>query len=287
LSDVVLMTGMSGAGRSTAAAALEDAGWYVIDNMPPSLLSEVAGLVASPASPNHRVALVLGRGGGADASAALPAADSLEAAGHRVRMVYLDAPDEVLVRRYEGTRRRHPVAAGNVEDAIREERRLLAPLRDRADLVLDTGELNVNQLRSRVMELFSESASAGNASGMQTSVVSFGFKNGLPLDADLVFDCRFLPNPHWVEDLRPRSGLDAQVRDFVLSQPSTRSFLDRLTDLLELLLPGFVAEGKSYLTIAMGCTGGRHRSVVLAEELARILAGVGARPTVFHRDVDR
>jgi len=282
LADYALITGLSGAGRSTAAAALEDAGWYVIDNMPSSLLTEVADVVGRPGSGQDRVALVIGRGGG-QIEQALPAIDELRARGHRVRVVYLDAPQDILVRRFEGTRRRHPIAGANVEEAIVDERRLLEPIRDRADVVVDTGQLNVNQLRVRVLELFADESDTA----MCTSVVSFGYKHGVPLDADLVFDCRFLPNPHWIETLNPLSGLDEPVREFVLSQEATGPFLDRVVELVTMLLPAYMAEGKSYLTIAMGCTGGRHRSVVLAEELARRLQDGGTAPSVFHRDVDR
>ncbi|MGH9017106.1 MAG: RNase adapter RapZ, partial [Acidimicrobiales bacterium] len=256
--------------------------WYVIDNMPSSLLTEVADVVGRPGSGQDRVALVIGRGGG-QIEQALPAIDKLRARGHRVRVVYLDAPRDVLVRRFEGTRRRHPIAGANVEEAIADERELLEPIRDRADVVVDTGELNVNQLRIRILELFAEGADPA----MCTSVMSFGYKNGVPLDADLVFDCRFLPNPHWVEALQPLSGLDRPVHDFVLAQEATGPFLDKVVDLVSSLLPAYVGEGKSYLTIAMGCTGGRHRSVALAEELAGRLTDGGAAPSVFHRDVDR
>jgi len=283
VSDYLLITGMSGAGRSTAAAALEDAGWYVIDNMPPSLLSEVADVVGRPGSTQERVALVIGRGGGARVDEALPAIDDLRARGHRVRLVYLDAPQDVLVRRFEGTRRRHPIPERQVAEAIADERRLLEPIRERADVVVDTAELNVNQLRQRVTDLFGDDFEPG----MRTSVVSFGYKHGLPLDADLVFDCRFLPNPHWVEALRPLSGLDAPVRDFVMGQEATPSFLDRVDDLVGTLLPAFVDEGKSYLTIALGCTGGRHRSVALAEELGQRLRARGSEAVVIHRDIAR
>jgi RNase adapter protein RapZ len=281
VSDFLLITGMSGAGRSTAADALEDSGWYVIDNMPPSLLAEIGDAVGAPGLDQDRVALVVGRGG-AQVDEVLPAVLHLEAQGHRVRVVYFDAPDHVLVRRFEGTRRRHPFGGTNVEEAIADERKQLGAIRDRADMILDTGELNVNQLRNRVIEMLG----LGDQQ-MNTAVVSFGYKHGVPLDADIVLDCRFLPNPHWREDLRPLSGLDAPVREYVLTQPATIMLLDRLDSLWDLLLPGYKAEGKSYLTIALGCTGGRHRSVVLAEEVARRLALVGAEPSVFHRDVDR
>ena len=264
MSEYLLVTGMSGAGRSTTAAALEDAGWYVIDNMPPSLLSEVANVVGREGSGLERVALVTGRGGGAQIDEALPAIDALSARGEGVSVVFLDAPDDVLVKRFEGTRRRHPIAGANVEEAIADERRQLQGIRDRADVLLDTGQLNVNQLRRRVLDLFGDASE----SPMRTSVVSFGYKHGVPLDADLVFDTRFLPNPNWVEELRPKTGLDEQVRDFVLLQETAGEFLDRVESLLGMLLPAYTAEGKSYLTIAIGCTGGQHRSVYVSEQLA-------------------
>ncbi len=280
--EYLVIAGMSGAGRSTAAAALEDAGWYVIDNMPPSLLGQVDGALGREGASHDRVAVVMGRGGGGQVAEILPAMDTLTGQGHRVRVLYLDAPQDVLVRRYEGTRRRHPIGGAGVEEAIADERRLLEPIRARADVVLDTGNLNVNQLRTRVLNLFGE-----DGEGLKTSLVSFGYSHGLPLDADLVLDIRFLPNPHWVDELRPYSGLDQPVRDFVLGQKETEDFLDRVEELLATLIPAFVAEGKSYLTIALGCTGGRHRSVALAEELARRLGRHGVKPSVSHRDVDR
>jgi RNase adapter protein RapZ len=283
MSDYLVVTGMSGAGRSTAAATLEDIGWFVIDNMPSALISKVSELVDGSRSDMKRVAFVVGRGGG-DLGDVLPAVDTLVAARNRVRILFLDAADDVLIRRFEGTRRRHPQAARGVIDSIADERLLLKELRDRADLVIDTGDLNTNQLRTRLMEVFGHD---GPGSTMRTSVLSFGFKHGVPLDVDLMFDCRFLPNPYWNEPLRGLSGLDDEVRDFVLGRPETAEFLDKLDDLLAMLIPAYVSEGKSYLTIAMGCTGGRHRSVVLAEELSRRLAGYGTVAAVFHRDVDR
>jgi len=283
MSEYVVIAGMSGAGRSTASAALEDAGWYVIDNMPAALLTHVAEALSGAGEHQERVALVIGRGGGAQTEEVLPAIDQLRLTGHSVAILFLDAPEDVLVRRFEGTRRRHPIGAAKVHEAIADERLLLEPIRAAADVVVDTGMLNVHQLRARVLELFGDRSDAT----MRTSVVSFGYKHGLPLDTDLVFDCRFLPNPHWIDELRPMSGLDAPVRDYVLSQPETGLFLDRVEGLLVPLLPAYSAEGKSYLTVAMGCTGGRHRSVVLAEELAARLANAGTAVSVFHRDVDR
>ena len=285
MSDFLFVTGMSGAGRSTAAAALEDLGWFVIDNLPPELITKVADLVERPGSEHDRVALVVGRGGGDEYLEDVgPMLARLRKTGHDVRVLFLDATDEVLVRRFEGTRRRHPLASRGVNESISDERRLLEPVRAEADVVIDTGELNTNQLRQRVIELFGDPARTAH---MQTSVVSFGYKHGIPLDVDIVLDCRFLPNPYWVDELRPLSGLDEPVRDYVLTQPETGAFLDKVGDLLEMLLPSFEHEGKSYLTIALGCTGGRHRSVALAEALAGRLAGAGLRASAFHRDIDR
>jgi UPF0042 nucleotide-binding protein len=283
MSEYLVVTGMSGAGRSTAGATLEDLGWFVIDNMPSALISKVSELVDGTGSEMERVAFVVGRGGG-DLEEVLPAVDALEAGRNRVRILFLDAADDVLIRRFEGTRRRHPQAARGVVDSIADERQLLSGLRDRADLVIDTGELNTNQLRVRLMEVFGGEVAA---STMQTSIVSFGFKHGVPLDVDLMFDCRFLPNPYWDETLRSHSGLEPEIRAFVLERPETSEFLDKLDELLSTLIPAYTREGKSYLTVAMGCTGGRHRSVVLAEELARRLSDHGVPTTVFHRDIDR
>jgi UPF0042 nucleotide-binding protein len=288
VSEFLVVTGMSGAGRSTAGATLEDLGWFVIDNLPATLIMKMAEMIDLPGSELERVALVIGRGGGStgvEYFEDLPAVlDSLRATRNRVRVLFLDATDDVLVRRYEGTRRRHPLASRGVEESIAEERRFLEPVRDRADLFIDTGDLNSNQLRTRILEAFGDE---GGAVHMQTSVVSFGYKHGIPLDVDVVFDCRFLPNPFWEEELRPYSGLDAAVREYVLGQPETQDFLEKVDELLTGILPSFVREGKSYLTIAMGCTGGRHRSVALAVALAERLSRHGHPVSVFHRDVDR
>jgi UPF0042 nucleotide-binding protein len=283
MSEYLVVTGMSGAGRSTAGATLEDIGWFVIDNMPSELISKVSELVDGSGAEMKRVAFVVGRGGG-DLDDVLPAVDALKAGHKRVRILFLDAADDVLIRRFEGTRRRHPQEARGVEESINEERKLLSDIRDRADLVVDSGELNVNQLRTRLMEVFSEEDAVGT---MRTSILSFGFKYGVPTDVDLMFDCRFLPNPYWDESLRPHSGLEEPVRDFVLSRPETAEFLEKLDGLLAMLVPAYIREGKSYLTVAMGCTGGRHRSVALAEELASRLDAHGMPTTVFHRDIER
>lgn len=284
MAEFCFVTGLSGAGRSTAAAALEDMGWFVIDNLPTALISKVAELVGHPGSETERVALVIGRDGSEQPGEIVPILTALKGARHRVRLLFLDAPDDVLVRRFEGTRRRHPLAASGVEASVADERKRLEVLRGVADVVVDTGELNTNQLRQRILELFGDGDGGG---AMQTTLVSFGFKHGLPLDVDIVFDCRFLPNPHWDESLRPLSGLDDAVRAFVLADAEAREFLSRVGSLLEFLVPAFEREGKSYLSVALGCTGGRHRSVALSEALAESVSESGLRVSVFHRDIDR
>ncbi|MGD0984034.1 MAG: RNase adapter RapZ [Acidimicrobiales bacterium] len=283
MAEYLILVGMSGAGRSTAAATFEDRGWFVIDNLPPALIGKVAELTSQAGAEYERVCLVSGRGGYEGIAELAPEIRRLRSTGARVRVVFLDAPDEVLVRRYEGTRRRHPVEADSVLSAIQQEREMLDALHDEADVVVETGNLNVHELRDRLIELVD---GVGSRAGMQTAVVSFGFKHGLPLDVDLVFDCRFLPNPHWVPALRTLSGLDTEVRDYVLDNEETQELLSRLDDLFALLLPAYVREGKSYLSIAIGCTGGRHRSVVLAEEIAERIRRRGYTPVVHHRDID-
>ncbi len=278
-----MITGLSGAGRSQAADILEDLGWFVIDNLPPALIPKVSELASSPGSDISRVVLVVGTGRYHDE--VLPALASLEHPGTRMRIVFFEASTDVLVRRYESTRRRHPLAGDrSLAEAIEAERELLQPVKEQADVVVDTSDFNVHQLRDRVLDLF---ADEHPEVGMQTTVTSFGYKHGLPLDTDLVIDCRFLPNPHWVEELRPLTGLDEPVRRYVLDQEISGAFLDELTSLLELLLPAYVNEGKSYLTLALGCTGGHHRSVAIAEEIAARLRDRGFEPKVSHRDIAR
>jgi UPF0042 nucleotide-binding protein len=279
--EFVVITGLSGAGRSQAANVLEDLGWFVIDNLPAALIDKVAELVRAPGTFDH-VALVAGARDVHELTAGL---SHLRSTAERVRVLFLEAADEVLVRRFEDTRRRHPFEEeGGLTAAISSERAALEPLKAEADVVVDTSNLNVHQLRARIEELFDTDETSP---GMQTTVVSFGYKHGLPLDVDLVFDCRFLPNPHWVDELRPLTGKNADVRNYVLRFPETGEFLDKLDGLLDLLLPAYVAEGKSYLSIAVGCTGGRHRSVVMAEEIARLLRNKGFEPRVKHRDMKR
>lgn len=286
MSEFVVITGLSGAGRSMAADHLEDLGWFVIDNLPPELVPKVVELAKTPRSSIERVALVVGTGAYQDE--VLPMLTWLRSSGAKVRILFLEASTDALVRRYGGTRRRHPLSSGgdkeNLVAAIERERGLLEEVKAEADVVVDTSDLNVHELRRRMRVLF---AADETGSDIQVTVLSFGYKHGLPLDADLVLDCRFLPNPHWVEELRPQTGLDGPVRDFVLGQPAAGLFLEHLNALFAQVLPAYVAEGKAYLTIAMGCTGGRHRSVAMAEEVAALLRRQGHTPSVLHRDVQK
>ncbi len=279
-----MITGLSGAGRSQAADILEDLGFFVIDNLPPELIPKVAELAQAPGTDIANVVLVVGTG--PYHSDVLPALTALRRQGLRLRIAFLEAGTDVLVRRYESTRRRHPLAGADrsLAQSIEFERELLQSVKAEADVVVDTSDLNVHQLRSRMLDLFSAEAPD---SGMQTTITSFGYKHGLPLDTDLVIDCRFLANPHWVDELRPLTGLDEPVRDYVLSQPLTTKFLASIEELLAMLLPAYVAEGKSYLTVAFGCTGGRHRSVAIAEAVSTALRDRGFELRVAHRDVDR
>lgn len=283
MSDYVVIAGLSGAGRSQAANDFEDLGWFVIDNLPPALMSKVSELADAPGSTIERVALVAGTGH--YDSELLENIAELRRSVPRLRILFLDCATRELVRRYEQTRRRHPLSTGDtLEDAIEAERSLLEPVRADADVVIDTTDLNVHQLRDRIRGAFGQPDSDV---GMQTAVRSFGFKHGIPIDADLVFDVRFMPNPHWVDELRPLTGLDGPVRDHVLEFDEVAAFLDKLTDLFDLVLPAYRREGKSYLSIAIGCTGGRHRSVAIAEELGRRIRELGTPVAVTHRDIDR
>ena len=280
---VLIITGMSGAGRSTASDTLEDLGWYVIDNLPPALIGPVAELAAAPGSSVTRLCLVTdvrGREFFADLQGAI---GELRSSGADVRIIFLEADDEVLVRRFEETRRRHPAdSGGGLLSGIANERRILSDLREQADLIVDTSEDTVHELRDQIIELLSGPTSVD----LQVTVMSFGFKRGTPREADLLFDVRFLPNPHWVDELRPLNGRDDAVRDYVFAQPMAGPFIERLEDLLDVTLPGYVSERKRYLTIAIGCTGGKHRSVAIAEHVAAHLADrTDISVRVEHRDL--
>jgi RNase adapter protein RapZ len=279
-----IITGLSGAGRSEAAHSLEDLGYFVVDNLPPSLLPKMAELTGRPGGP-ARFAIVVDARGGVFFSELSKALEELKRLDVDYRIVFLEASDEVLVNRYEATRRRHPLApAGRVLDGIRKERQMMAQLRGDADLVIDTSGLAPQTLRERVREAFSDMPAE---EALQVSVVSFGFKFGPPRDADVLLDVRFLPNPHWVDDLRPLPGTDRRVRDFVRAQADYAPFLERVEGMIGVALPGWIREGKLYLTVAIGCTGGHHRSVVMVEDLAAWFRGEGLPVLVAHRDVDR
>jgi UPF0042 nucleotide-binding protein len=283
--ELTVITGLSGAGRSEAAKAFEDMGWFVVDNLPPSLLGTMAELVTRSQGAVSRVAVVVDVRGRAFFSDLRAGLDELAAKGVARRILFLEASDDALVRRFEHVRRPHPLQGDDtLVKGIERERKLLTELRGEADLVVDTTDLNVHALRAKI-----ELSFAGDDEGpkLRATVVSFGFKYGLPVDADLVVDCRFLPNPHWDPALRPYNGKDAVIKEYVLGQRDAQPFLDRYTDLLALLIKGYVHEGKRYLTLAVGCTGGKHRSVVMAEELGTRLAGTGADVRVVHRDLGR
>jgi RNase adapter protein RapZ len=281
VADLLIVAGMSGAGRSTASATLEDLGWFVIDNVPAGLITRVSALADAASEDRRRLAVVIGRGGVGEVPELVSVIEDLRAEGTGIKVLFLDAADDVLIRRYEGTRRRHPMPAASVATAIAQEREALRELRGAADVLLETGDLTSNELRRRVAELFEATTGAPM---MRTAILSFGYKFGMPRDVDVVFDCRFLPNPHWVEELRELSGLEEPVRDFVLGNAETKRFVDEVVDMLTWQLPAFQREGKSYLTVAFGCTGGHHRSVAIAEEVAQRL---GEGITAQHRDVAR
>ena len=283
LPDLAIITGMSGAGRSTTANVLEDLGWFVVDNLPPALLPTLAELGGRSRGDVARMAAVVdvrSRAFFADLTAALA---QLAADGNDPRIIFLEASDDSLVRRHEAVRRPHPLQGdGRLVDGIAREREMLRDLRAEADIVLDTTDLNVHELGAKVLAAFDQ-----DEPGLHATVMSFGFKYGLPVDADLVVDCRFLPNPHWVPELRPLNGTDEPVRAYVMAQQGADEFLDTYERLLSIIGDGYQREGKRYATIAVGCTGGKHRSVAMTEELARRLAGHGVEASVVHRDLGR
>ncbi len=286
--ELIVVTGMSGAGRTTAANVLEDRGWYVIDNLPPQLLVAMADLLAKQGIENREsvpklaaVVDVRSREFFTDFREGL---DHLRDEGWRPTVIFMDATDEALVRRFESVRRPHPLqAGGRLLDGIQEEREALRDLRATADILIDTSGLNVHQLSSKVREF----VGGDDGPALRIAVMSFGFKYGIPLDADLVFDMRFLPNPFWNPQLRPHTGQEAIVADYVLAQPGAKEFLDRTLSLLEPMTAGYLREGRSYVTLAVGCTGGKHRSVAMAEALADRLNSRDVKSLVVHRDLGR
>lgn len=280
--ELVIITGLSGAGKTQAIHAFEDLGYFCVDNLPPTLIPKFAELCLQ--GTQQRVAVVVDIRGGAFFASTAQALAELDAMGVPYRIVFLEADDETLVRRFKETRRRHPLARdGGVLDAIAGERRLLEGLRGRAHRIIDTSGLTPHELRRTIFELF---GAAPGEPRLTVTVLTFGFKHGLPVEADLVFDVRFLPNPHYVPSLRDRSGRDPAVREYVLRWPVTREFLQRLQALLDFLVPHYVNEGRTQLTIAVGCTGGRHRSVVIGDEVARHLRERFPDVAVRHRDAE-
>jgi len=281
----VIITGLSGAGKSFAIKCFEDLGYFCVDNLPTTLFPTFGELCAHSSRAIRKIALGVDVREGEYLAHFMDALQALRGRGHRAEVLFLEAGDEALVRRYHETRRRHPLAGeGNVRDGIRAERHALAHLRDAADRIIDTSALTVHQLKDALIEAYGDHEARGS---LTVSLVSFGFKYGLPYDADLVFDVRFLPNPHFVEGLRALDGRDAAAANFVLGSDESRELLARLEDLLRFLLPLYRREGKAYLTVAIGCTGGRHRSVTLVESLRTFVESLGMAPIVRHRDLDR
>jgi UPF0042 nucleotide-binding protein len=282
--ELVVVTGMTGAGRSTAAKELEDLGYFVIDNLPPGLLKDVIRLVDESKGPAQPIAVVIDVRSGAffDSLAANLAHQS--ALGRHATLVFLEASDEVLVRRQEAARRPHPLQGdGRLLDGLQREREVLAGLRGDADLVIDTSGFNVHQLTDRIADEFGTPL----AVQLRVSVVSFGFKYGIPVDTDFMADMRFLPNPHWIPELRPRTGLDPEVADYVLAQPGAADFVDRWVELMVGVADGYLGQGKRFAQVAIGCTGGKHRSVTVAEEVVRRLQERGIEARAYHRDLGR
>jgi UPF0042 nucleotide-binding protein len=286
--ETVIVTGLSGAGRSTAAKCFEDLGFFVVDNLPPELIGTLVDLGSHSRGAITRLAVVMDVRSRAFSSDLRAVIRDLADRKMRPRVVFLDARNDVLVRRFENVRREHPLQGdGRLVDGINAERALLAGLRDEADLVIDTSDRSVHQLRGAIESSFTGDENQAAPPELRATVVSFGYKYGLPVDADLVVDVRFLPNPHWIPELRPLTGQDEPVRDYVLGQEGAAEFLDRYTDILQIIGAGYRRERKRYLTLAVGCTGGKHRSVAMSEQLAQRLNAMGVRTTVIHRDLGR
>src|SRR5258705_6870860 len=280
----VVITGLSGAGKSHAIKCFEDMGFFCVDNLPTTLIPTFADLVARSQRTIDRVALGVDVREGEYLTHLLDTLGELRGRGHTVEVLFLEASEEALVRRYRESRRKHPLSEGNVVDGIRAERKTLSTMREVADRIVDTSAITVHQLKDLLLETY---VAPRQRTGLAVSLVSFGFKHGVPFDADLVFAVRFLPNPHFVEKLRPLDGREPEVREFVMKHEESRELLRRIEDFLRFVLPAYQREGKAYLTIAVGCTGGRHRSVMLVEALSSFLTGLGLSPIVRHRDLDR
>ena len=284
--DILIISGLSGAGKSKAASYLEDMGFYIVDNMPAAMILKFAEFCAGGSGRYDRVALVYDVRTASSFAELFDVLDKLRAMEGACRMLFLEAEPEVIIKRYKETRRRHPLAdqTDSLEEAVRRERELMQPVRERADHIIDTSRTSTAQLRGELPRLFGDPEEKG---GMTVSVTSFGFKYGLPLDADLVFDVRFMPNPFYIEELRPQTGLDQAVSDYVFSFQQTQGYLKRLEELLAFSLPLYAEEGKTSLVIAVGCTGGHHRSVAVTHALAEFISGQGYQVSENHRDMNR
>jgi len=283
--DFVIVTGLSGAGKSSAVRVLEDLGYFCVDNLPPDLAPKFAELCLQSRGQVRKVALGIDIRGGGFFDHVFDSLATLEQMGLRYRILFLEASDAALVRRFKETRRRHPLAPeGRVVDGIAAERARMEELKSRATHVIDTSNMTAAQLREELRTIFAEGE---DLERLLVTLVTFGFKQGLPLDADMVFDVRFLPNPYYIEALRPHTGQEEPVRNYVLKWPVTKNFLNKVLNLLDFLIPYFIKEGKSSLVIGIGCTGGRHRSVAIAEELALLLAANNHRVLVQHRDMEK
>ena len=283
--EILIITGLSGGGKSRAASYLEDIGYYTVDNLPAEMMVKFADFCAGSSGRYDRVALVYDVRSGEPTDILIETLERLKASGVNCRMLFLEADNQTIVNRYKETRRMHPLQkkGESVEQAIRREREWMQPVRDHADFVLDTSALSIAKLRSELLDLFGQQ---GDRGGLAVNILAFGFKHGIPIEADLVFDVRFMPNPYYVPELKNKTGLDQAVRDFVFSFRQTNDFMEQLEKMLTFLLPLYAEEGKSALVIAIGCTGGHHRSVAVANELGRIFNEKGYRTTVTHRDLD-
>jgi UPF0042 nucleotide-binding protein len=281
----IIVTGMSGAGKSTVLKVLEDTGFFCVDNLPPELINKFAELCFSPDSGISKVALGIDVRGGNKFSELFDVIEDLELKGYDIDVIFLDSSDDVLVQRYKETRRKHPLAGdGRIQDGIEKERAILSDAKEKSTYILDTSNLLTRELKSEILKILSDGKRYKN---LIVSVISFGFKYGMPADSDLVFDVRFLPNPYYIKELRPKNGNDREIKDYVMGFDVSRQFIAKLSDMLEFLLPNYIKEGKNHLVISIGCTGGKHRSVTLANELFEILTEKEYSSVIHHRDIDK
>lgn len=281
----VIVTGMSGAGKSQAVKYLEDMGFFCVDNLPPSLITKFAEICIQPVSKIEKIALVIDIRGGELFKELIPALNDLKQMQIKYEVLFLDASDKVVVKRFKESRRMHPLASeGRLFKGIQEEREILSEIRQRADYIIDTSDITPKQLKKEISNIF---ANTGTFNGLMINIISFGFKYGIPIECDLVFDVRFIPNPYYIERMRPQTGKDEEVKDYVLNSSETIEFLKKLIDMLEFLLPNYIKEGKTQLVIGIGCTGGRHRSVAIADELGKVLLNYQHRVLTDHRDIEK